>query len=218
MSTLDQLSRQTYGALLCRKGFRYGGGNQLTRRFWVRSSKAPVIELFELSGHFGGLAQLGKWGFAMEFVPVFDRGRFRARRDSDSVFDLYISQVLTAGRVPKEYSFQWDLQHGAQPGEVLPVAKRSVAAAFRDFDRVHALRHLDELFRERCGNGRRSSFESVVRHYLAWAFLRKALGDESGAELKLRRFLRKHDVSGPDEQAVRNALRKVEPIKRRSEA
>jgi hypothetical protein len=62
---VDAVFSQYFGGHLERLGF-----DQITERRRVRSDKAPVGELFDIQAR-KGVQYVPRWGFSLDFVPIY---------------------------------------------------------------------------------------------------------------------------------------------------
>lgn len=182
---------ETFNARLAALGFEAP-----RPRHWVRSTKQPIREIFELQP-LKGATYSACWGFGLDFVPRYGRGGFRWKRTTKSAqCDLRIDPIDETGDVPNWCSIAllWGAKVYAM--EIARLATSTIAAATLDFDRVSSCVELLALFEKRSQlHFRRFSLENYVQTDLAWGLLLHALGEAAAGDAHLARFCGRFNVA-----------------------
>lgn len=186
------------------------GFHAVPTRKWVREDKTPIREIFEVQV-LKGATYTAAWGFGLDFVPQYCRGKLHWKRTSTSCRgDLWIDP--TDG--PEELSAQCAFLN--LPGQQEPTLheiehciEQTVPRALADFERVTDMTALERLFAEREQlPSHRFNFDDFPQSRLAWGLLLMALGRQREGEEKLAQFCRQVDcdreVLAPAVQAARD--------------
>ena len=163
------------------------GFEQIRPRRWVRSSKLPIREIVQVQA-LKGASYGPRWGFSLDFVPLFRKGHFRWKRTAKSAdFDLCIDpedELDSNGR----YRFAYGLP-GYPPPTIAAKAALTIEHATRDFDRISSLRDVAALFEARAVRRYgRFSPENYISTHLAWGLTLLALQQGRAGEEHLALF------------------------------
>ena len=191
-SYLDDTIRHAYGPLLEPHGF------SMTRpRKWVRDKKVPIREVFQIYTLKSGMVFSPRWGFGVDFVPLFWSRKPRWHRTNKSCeLDLIIDPRDLGGDPSDWHSFSHSPRHAAITlPQLRAVAYRTVPFVLQDFSRVSSLHDLEALYAEREKLPyRRFSLDNYVQSYISWALVCCALGREERCGELLDRFCARHNV------------------------
>jgi len=194
---LDEVMREKLSSL---------NPEQVRPRRWVGSASAPIRKIFEFQA-IKGAQYSARWGFSLDFVPVFRGKRLRWKRTSKSAeFDLCIDPIDQAQRVPAWCSFVHSPEvNEARPEDVIWAAKNAAYEAQKDFSRVNSVADLIALFRERASMSfRRFSLENYVQTHIAWGLALIAMGEAAEGEAHVRQFCERFGVDR-NERLIKNA-------------
>lgn len=191
--TLDETITLAFGPRLEESDF-----DQITARKWVRGTKAPIREIFQVQAI--GARYSTIWGFGLDFVPLYRQESFRWKRTNKSCdFDLCIDPIDERGDVPEWCSFVHLPSEVATLSDVMTIASIVIPRAHLDFDAVDSLSDLTKLFEQRSRlRYRRFSYDNYVQVYLAWGLLLCVQGASAAGEEHLRRFCSRFNVDRKD--------------------
>lgn len=136
------------------------------------------------------------WGFGVDFVPKFRRGRFSWKRTARSAdFDVPLDPIDDAGIVPRWCS----LAATDSARRVAAVARDAWTKASQDFSGVVTIADLLELMRVRAAmTFRRFGTHNYVQTDLARGLLQIAVGDIDEGMTRLSMFCERFDVRHDD--------------------
>jgi hypothetical protein len=166
----------------------------ITPRRWVRSTNAPIRDIFELSPLKGAVLS-PRWGFSLDFVPHVSGRSVRWHRTAKAaVFDLCYDPV----DAPAEFPGSCDISYLHGPlhaaAQATDVVARVAGAALRFWGQVPSEHDLLAAFAAlKMRPTIRFGFYSYVQHPLAYAFTLARAGELEGAIKEFEAFvLRKH--------------------------
>jgi hypothetical protein len=174
------------------RGFRY------IRSFrWVEETQGPIRRIFEFQ-RLKGATLSARWGFSLDFVPLFRGRRLRWKRSAKAAdFDLCIDPVDRGASGAEGYSFSYLQGYDEPPSRQLleRVTSRSAQVARWDFGRVTSVDNLIGLFDERAGMSfARFSLESYVQTHLAWGLALISVGERVEGEAHILKFCERFGV------------------------
>jgi hypothetical protein len=194
---MDGIFANTFGTALCRRGFE-----QVERRKWVRSDRAPIRELFRIAA-IKGASLSPVWGFSLDFVPHSSGSTIRWHRSNKSaIFDLRYDPIdYTA-------SFdEWSIPSSEGRTAAREQADRSTHVALELalpwFQSVGTERDLIREFEAKKERPFvRFGFDNYVQEPLAYAFTLAKVGRSVDAESEVNRWATRLGLH----QSVRDAL------------
>jgi hypothetical protein len=189
------------------------GFERIRARRWVAGTYPPIRRIFEFQP-LKGDQYSGRWGFSLDFVPIFRSGKLRWKRTSKSAaFDLCIDPIDTEGG-PHDWC---SLSRFIFPSKTYDWSKVSrtvtatTQAAQTYFDRVKSIDEIVSIFRERSTmTFRRFSLENHVQTHIAWGLCLIALGQRSEGETHLDKYCGQFSVDRHDrilDHAVQEAVK-----------
>lgn len=187
---IDELVQETFGQDLESRGFE-----QIDRRSWVRSGKAPIREEVGL-GSLKGYSFMPGWSISLDFVPhVTKAGKVAWHRTAKQHrADLGIDPADDPKRLQAD---RLAVRGMARRGDVRRSLQRSSAltAELSEswFSRINDLASLVPLFEEAERQPAvRFGFDNYVQHRLAFAFVLARTGDLTRARAELDRWCELH--------------------------
>jgi hypothetical protein len=167
-------------------------------RRWVRGSKAPIREVFDVCA-LKGASYVPRWGFSLDFVPLMWTRPPRWKRTNKSTsFDLCID--------PLDFGLPtYEFHHlpGIEDVSVATLQRVAIGATNRakaDFDRVATLVDIVSLFNEMSRvTAKRFGLENYVQAHLAWGLTELTLGNRAAGEALVARACELHgfDIANP---------------------
>jgi len=185
------------------------GFHGVPTRKWVREDKAPIREIFEVQA-LKGATYTAAWGFSLDFVPQYCKGKLHWKRTSTSCRgDLWIDPTDGPDELSARCMFL-NLPGQREPTlhEIEHCTRQTVPRALDEFERIHGMADLERLFAERERlPSRRFNFDDFPQSRLAWGLLLIALGRHREGEEQLQRFCRQ---TGFDRSVLAQAVRGAE--------
>lgn len=169
-------------------------------RRWARTVKTPVHEIFHFQP-LKGATYSARWGYSLDFVPLFRGSGFRWKRTARSAdFDLCIDPLDLSGK-PRQGHSLTNLPGYlvSNPMEISQAAAATTQAAIQDFDRVQSIADVVEIFRERASMYFvRFWPENYIQTHFALGLALIATGDAEKGDAHLALFCKRHGVSTDD--------------------
>jgi hypothetical protein len=188
------------------------GFERVAPRRWVRSTKAPIRELFDFvtlkTDRIGP-----RWGISLDFVPHLDRaGRVKWHRTARSAVHDLCHDPLDYVSPTSRHVIAWTLY----PNWPLSFRKEAAPLAGRALQEAHSfwngitdlpgvLRRIEE---KKAQSFVRFGFSNYTQEPLAEAFVRSALGQDIAGDL-LNAYLVRLDVSEAVDATLRERLASV---------
>jgi hypothetical protein len=203
---IDDALTRTFHPALIEVGFE-----RVDRRRWVRSTRLPIRDVFEMGSlKSGTLTPI--WGVSLDFVPHVSGGRdVRWHRTAKTArFDLRFDPVDSIERNTPEAE-AWSVFPPFEPVAVVTkdltsLARLAIPEALRFWSPLTTVADLPEAIRQKKERPTvRFGFENYVQEPLAEAFVFAALGDARAVGL-LDAYVSGYEVSPQAAAQLRSRL------------
>lgn len=185
-----------FGVPLAAIGFKPVGA-----RKWVRATKLPLRELFELGADNGGTFA-PTWGFSTGEIPSWQRQFRRQSTDKNAIMGLMVDSRLLTPPAP-QFGFITGFNIAAPVAPIRACADFCVPRAMRDFDRIGSPADFRVRFKEYMATLNLSDY---FPHQLTLGFVQLWDG-EIGAGLKTIRALYELLRTTDDDKILQECIR-----------
>jgi hypothetical protein len=170
---------------------------------WVRNSKKPIREIFQLTPMKGG-DYWAWWGVSLDFCPhvVGSTSVKWHRTDKSCLFDFF--QRHSCGMAISTLG----TESGAREQSQL-LAETAVPTALRWFEKIQNLESLAEMYEDLINSSKAWEFETMTQGRLSYSFLLKVLGREDEANVEFESYLTKQEPHELVESKLRELFSKT---------
>lgn len=198
ISCLEAPIATYFGAPLAAIGFKPIGS-----RKWVRATKLPLRELFELRAY-KGATFAPAWGFSTGEIPSWQRQFRRQSTDKNAIMDLMVDSRLLTPPAP-EFGFLTGYNIAAPVAHIRACADFCVPRAIQDFNRVVSVADFCAFFKEHRPTLDRANY---FPHQLTFGFV-QLWNSEIDAGLKTIRALCELLRTTDDDKILQECIRRA---------